>query len=129
MVWPPSLMVWSVTEDSSLVAFSSHLSGALASGAFASLSCGCAERRIACAHNKNNTAAHSHKIFFIALSPPVELDCVASPEPARLYVGGAEESKEGEMKRVDSRQLKVERDKARRARPLGARGKHAVPLR
>src|SRR6266704_2877484 len=69
MVWPPILMVCSVTEDSSLAVAGSHFSAGFASGAFASRSGACAARRAACPSKTKIPTAHTQKLFFIRFLP------------------------------------------------------------
>src|SRR6266852_1099315 len=96
MVWPPMRMVLSVTDDSSFVVAGSHFSGALASGARASLSGAgaCAATRGAWTNRKISANAHRLRNFLIGLLSLAEFDCDAAGERAGLYVEGEVESKE-----------------------------------
>src|SRR5713226_4193997 len=94
MVWPPILMVCSVTADSSLAVAGSHFSAGFASGAFASRSGACAATRAACPNKTKIPAAHAQKLFFIRLLPLIKFDWLATDETAGLYVGAGRESKE-----------------------------------
>src|SRR5258707_9376988 len=76
MVWPPSLMACSVTEDSSLAVAASHLSADFASGAFASLSGAWAASGAACANHKQIPAANRCRLFFMRLFSFDELGLV-----------------------------------------------------
>src|SRR6266705_6680670 len=94
MVWPPILMLCSVTEDSSLAVAGSHFSAGFASGTFASRSGACAATRAACPNKTRIPAAHIQKLFFIRLLPLIKFDWLATDETAGLYVGAGRESKE-----------------------------------
>src|SRR6266581_143517 len=86
MVWPPILMLCSVTEDSSLAVAGSHFSAGFASGTFASRSGACAATRAACPNKTRIPAAHIQKLFFIRLLPLIKFDWLATDETAGLYV-------------------------------------------
>src|SRR2546427_13032483 len=94
MVWPPILMLCSVTEDSSLAVAGSHFSAAFASDAFDSRSGACAARRAACPSKTKIPTAHIQKLFFMRLLPLIKFDWLATDETAGLYVGAGRESKE-----------------------------------
>src|SRR5207245_9295433 len=86
MVWPPILMVCSVTEDSSLAVAGSHFSAAFASDAFDSRSGACAARRAACPSKTKIPTAHIQKLFFMRLLRLIKFDWLATDETAGLYV-------------------------------------------